>query len=202
MDRRPEQARIALTAIKDAARTSLTEVRSVLDVLRGGEQAPRRPAPDLGELGRLVEQAEAAGLVVRVDAATGSAGVAGAAGSAGLAGLPLAVSQAAYRIVQESLTNVVRHSGARSADVLVRIDGAELALSVTDDGRGVPLGHTEGTGNGIGGMRERAAAFGGGLTAGPGPQGGFRVAARIPLPKGGSGASAPTPPPAEQAEDR
>ena len=173
MDRRPEQARIALSAIKDAARTSLTEVRSVLDVLRGGEQAPRRPAPDLGALPHLVEQAEAAGLAVRVEA------------PGDVAGLPVGVSQAAYRIVQESLTNVVRHSGARSAAVRVRTDGAALLLSVEDDGRGVPLGFAEGTGNGIGGMRERAAAFGGELTAGPGARGGFRVTARIPLPDAG-----------------
>lgn len=170
MDRRPEQARIALTAIKEAARTSLTEVRSVLDVLRGGEQAPRQPAPDLGRLAQLVDQAEAAGLTVRIE------------GPGDTSRLPLAVSQAAFRIIQESLTNVVRHAGARHADVRVAVGAAELSLSVADDGRGVPLGFTDGTGNGIGGMRERAAAFGGHLTAGPGPGGGFRVSALIPLP--------------------
>ena len=167
MDRRPEQARIALSAIKDASRSALGEVRSVLTVLRGDRAAPRDPAPDLGRLGHLVELAEAAGLKVALS-------VVGDLGR-----VPLAVSQAGYRIVQESLTNVVRHSGAERATILV--EGADgLHLRVTDNGRGCPLGESATGGNGLPGMRERATAFGGTLTAGPQSGGGFRVDAHIP----------------------
>jgi signal transduction histidine kinase len=94
---------------------------------------------------------------------------------------PLAVSQAGYRIVQESLTNVVRHADATRASILVECVGG-LRLRVVDDGRGAPLGFSDGSGNGLPGMRERATAFGGELTAGPLPSGGFRVAAYIPFP--------------------
>jgi signal transduction histidine kinase len=95
--------------------------------------------------------------------------------------VPLAVSQAGYRIVQESLTNVVRHSGADRANILVEFaDG--LRLRIVDDGRGCPLGETASGGNGLPGMRERATAFGGTLAAGPLAGGGFRVDAHIPYP--------------------
>ena len=169
MDRRPEQARIALSAIKDASRSALGEVRSVLTVLRGDRAAPRDPAPDLGRLGHLVELAEAAGLKVALSVVGDPERV------------PLAVSQAGYRIVQESLTNVVRHAGAGRATILVEA-GDGLHLRIADDGRGCPLGETASGGNGLPGMRERAAAFGGALTAGPQPGGGFRVDAHIPYP--------------------
>ena len=166
MDRRPEQARIALSAIKDASRSALGEVRSVLTVLRGDQAAPRDPAPDLTRLAHLVDMAEAAGLKVALSVV------------GDLAAAPLAVSQAGYRIVQESLTNVVRHAGASRAWILVE-SSAGLRLRITDDGRGAPLGFDE-TGNGLPGMRERAAALGGSLTARPVPGAGFRVDAHIP----------------------
>jgi signal transduction histidine kinase len=169
MDRRPEQARIALSAIKDASRSALGEVRSVLTVLRGDRAAPRDPAPDLGRLGHLVDLAEAAGLRVALSVV------------GDLDRVPLAVSQAGYRIVQESLTNVVRHAGAGRATILVE-SGDGLHLRITDDGRGCPLGEGTAGGNGLPGMRERAVAFGGTLTAGPVAGGGFGVDARIPFP--------------------
>ncbi|NUR60540.1 MAG: sensor histidine kinase [Catenulispora sp.] len=169
MDRRPEQARIALSAIKDASRSALGEVRSVLTVLRGDQAAPRDPAPDLTRLAHLVEMAEAAGLKVALSVV------------GDLDAVPLAVSQAGYRIVQESLTNVVRHAGAARAWILVE-SAAGLRLRITDDGRGAPLGF-DGTGNGLPGMRERAAALGGELTARPMPGAGFRIDARIPYPE-------------------
>ncbi|MBW8807085.1 MAG: hypothetical protein JF587_25020, partial [Catenulisporales bacterium] len=123
MDRRPEQARIALSAIKDASRSALGEVRSVLTVLRGDRAAPRDPAPDLSRLAHLVRQAEAAGLRVALSVV------------GDVDRVPLAVSQAGYRIVQESLTNVVRHAGAAHAAILVECADA-LRLRITDDGRG------------------------------------------------------------------
>jgi signal transduction histidine kinase len=169
MDRRPEQARIALSAIKDASRSALGEVRSVLTVLRGDRAAPRDPAPDLGRLPHLVEMAEAAGLKVALSVV------------GDLDAVPLAVSQAGYRIVQESLTNVVRHAGAARAWILVE-SAAGLRLRITDDGRGAPLGFdaADGAGNGLPGMRERATALGGTLTARPVPGAGFRIDAYIP----------------------
>jgi signal transduction histidine kinase len=169
MDRRPEQARIALSAIKDASRSALGEVRSVLTVLRGDRAAPRDPAPDLTRLPHLVRTAEAAGLKVALSVV------------GDLDAVPLAVSQAGYRIVQESLTNVVRHAGADQAWILVE-SASGLRLRVTDDGRGAPLGF-DGTGNGLPGMRERAAALGGELTARTMPGAGFRIDARIPYPE-------------------
>jgi signal transduction histidine kinase len=114
-----------------------------------------------------VELAEAAGLKVALSLV------------GDLDRVPLAVSQAGYRIVQESLTNVVRHAAAERATILVEAaDG--LHLRIADDGRGCPLGETAAGGNGLPGMRERAAAFGGTLTAGPQSGGGFRVDAHIP----------------------
>jgi signal transduction histidine kinase len=185
MDRRPEQARIALSAIKDASRSALGEVRSVLTVLRGDRAAPRDPAPDLGRLGHLVDLAEAAGLKVALSVVGDAERV------------PLAVSQAGYRIVQESLTNVVRHAGAENAAILVESSDG-LHLRITDDGRGCPLGEIATGGNGLPGMRERATAFGGTLTVGPHSGGGFRVDAHIPFRA--SSADFPTEPESESAE--
>jgi signal transduction histidine kinase len=169
MDEQPEQARTALTAIRQASRESLGELRSVLELLRHGEDgAPRAPAPGLEALDALVERTSAAGLPVTVEV-TGTARP-----------LPAAVGLAAYRIVQEALTNVTRHAG-RPATATVRLDYApdQLLVEVTDDGPGAE--DTSGTGSGLLGMAERAAALGGQLDAGPRPGGGFRVAARLPV---------------------
>ena len=169
MDEQPEQARTALTAIRQASRESLGELRSVLELLRHGEEgAPRAPAPGLEALDALVERTSAAGLPVTVE-------VTGAARP-----LPAAVGLAAYRIVQEALTNVTRHAG-RPVTATVRLDYApdQLTVEVTDDGPGAE--DASGTGSGLLGMAERAAALGGQLDAGPRPGGGFRVAARLPV---------------------
>jgi signal transduction histidine kinase len=169
MDEQPEQARTALTAIRQASRESLGELRSVLELLRRGEEgAPRAPAPGLEALDALVERTSAAGLPVTVEV-TGTARP-----------LPAAVGLAAYRIVQEALTNVTRHAG-RPATATVRLDYApdHLTVEVTDDGPGTV--DASGTGSGLLGMAERAAALGGRLDAGPRPGGGFRVAARLPV---------------------
>jgi signal transduction histidine kinase len=169
MDEQPEQARTALTAIRQASRESLGELRSVLELLRHGEEgAPRAPAPALEALDALVERTSAAGLPVTVEV-TGTARP-----------LPAAVGLAAYRIVQEALTNVTRHAG-RPATATVRLGYApdQLTVEVTDDGPGAE--DTSGTGSGLLGMAERAAALGGHLDAGPRPDGGFRVAARLPV---------------------
>ncbi|HSJ51605.1 MAG TPA: sensor histidine kinase [Actinomycetota bacterium] len=173
MDERPEQARTALAAIKRASKDTLGELRSVLDILRGpGEVDPRVPAGGLARLGELVTRASAAGLAVR----TRTEGTARP--------VPAHVDLAAYRIVQEALTNVIRHAGASEATVDVTYGDRELMLRIEDDGRGDSSGESPGTGSGIAGMRDRAAAVHGELHAGPAPDGGFRVVARLPLEAG------------------
>jgi signal transduction histidine kinase len=171
MDEQPGQSRSALVAIKQASNDALGELRSVLDVLRQGDEAPpRTPASGLAHLDRLVAGAEATGLEVktRVEGTPRP--------------LPAGTDLAAYRIVQESLTNVTRHAGPASATVLVRYGNDGLTVQVDDDGNGPPATNTNGPGgNGIRGMRERVAALGGELTTGPRPGGGFRVQARLPL---------------------
>jgi signal transduction histidine kinase len=181
MDEQPGQSRSALVAIKQASNDALGELRSVLDVLRQGDEAPpRTPASGLAHLERLVAGAEATGLQVRTR-------VEGTPRP-----LPAGTDLAAYRIVQESLTNVTRHAGPASATVLVAYGGKDLTVQVDDDGRGPSAagetGTAKGNGNGIRGMRERVAALGGELTTGPRPGGGFRVRARLPLDTAEDGA--------------
>jgi MYXO-CTERM domain-containing protein len=167
----PEQARNSLTAIKQASKEALTELRSVLDILRQqGEPAARSPTWTLARLDDLVSQAAAAGLVVHTKT------------DGDVRRLPFAVDVAAFRIVQEALTNVTRHAGPATATVRVSYGDGDLTVQVDDDGRGLS-GHASspGSGKGIVGMRERVAALGGELQAGPRPGGGFRVRARLPL---------------------
>jgi signal transduction histidine kinase len=169
IDERPEQARTALAAIKQASNEALGELRSVLDVLRQVDEAsPRAPTAGLASLDDLVARAATAGLAVRTR-------VEGEPRP-----LPAGVDLAAFRIVQEALTNVARHAGKASATVRVAYGDADLTVQVDDDGRGSG-GGTSGGGNGIPGMRERAAALGGVLRAGPRPGGGFQVLASLPI---------------------
>ncbi|MFD7664287.1 sensor histidine kinase [Streptomyces sp. NPDC059788] len=172
LDDDPEQARTALTTIKAASKEALGEVRQVLDTLRTPGDAPRAPAPGLDRLPELCEQAEGAGLTVRVTEQGSRTGLAPGA------------DLAAFRIVQEALTNIVRHSGARTARVRLGRRGDTLEITVDDDGPATAAGRAgdfSGGGNGLVGMRERAAALGGTVEAGPRPDGGFRVRARLPL---------------------
>ncbi|GHI83538.1 two-component sensor histidine kinase [Streptomyces xanthophaeus] len=168
LDSDPEQARTALTTIKAASKEALGEVRQVLDTLRAPGEAPRTPAPGLDRLSELVEQAATAGLTVEVTV------------EGQPRGLPPGVDLAAFRIVQEALTNVVRHSGARTARVRLVWQPRDLELHVADGGpaTGAPSG---GSGTGLVGMRERASALGGSIEAGPRPEGGFAVVARLPV---------------------
>jgi signal transduction histidine kinase len=166
MDRQPERAREALTAIHEVSRQALGELRSVLGVLRtDGDSAPLAPSPGLEHLGELALRARSAGIAVRL-VEEGPARP-----------LPADVDVAAYRIVQEALTNAVRHSGGRSATVRVCYDADALMIEVDDDGSArVPVL----PGHGVAGMSERARALGGTLDAGPRPGSGFRVLARLP----------------------
>jgi signal transduction histidine kinase len=170
MDRQPERARSALTTINDVSKQALVELRSVLGVLRDiDESAPRAPSPGLARLGDLADSAAAAGLAVHIDVADLERP------------LPADVDLAAYRIVQEALTNSARHSGGRVATVRVRRRDGALIVEVDDDGMPRPADLGSGPGNGIAGMTERAKVLGGTLQAGPRPEGGFKVSAWLPV---------------------
>ncbi|WP_246121577.1 sensor histidine kinase [Actinoallomurus bryophytorum] len=164
--RQPDQAYAALGAIKDASKETLRELRATLGVLRQVDEAqPLSPAPSLDHLDELITRTNDAGLPVRFTV------------SGDRADLPAPVDLAAYRIVQEALTNAVRHAGPATATVLVRYNPDHVVVEVGDDGAGAETSD----GNGIRGMRERAATLGGTLAAGPRPGGGFLVRASLPL---------------------
>ena len=177
MDRQPERARSALTTINEVSKQALVELRSVLGVLRDVEEnAPRTPSPGLARLGDLVDSAAAAGLAVHVEQAELPVP------------LPAEVDLAAYRIVQEALTNSVRHSGGTKATVRVGYVDGGLMIEVDDNGMPRPAGRSrgraadraDGSGHGIAGMTERAKVLGGTLQAGRRPDGGYCVRAWLP----------------------
>ena len=173
----PEEVGKALAAIEATSRGALTELRRLLGVLRQDSepQASLMPVPGLANLDSLLAEVGKAGLAVRVR-------VEGTP-----APLPAGVDLSAYRIVQEALTNVVKHAGPAHAQVTIGYRDQDVTVEVIDDGRGAltPAGDGRvGTGHGLIGMRERVAAFGGDLEVGPRPGGGFRVAARLPLAAG------------------
>jgi signal transduction histidine kinase len=164
----PDQAAQALSVIKQTSKQALAELREVLGVLRQDEGAqPRAPAAGLAQLDMLLDSTRRAGLDVRLEI------------EGERLPLPTAVDLAAYRIVQEALTNVARHAGCATAELTIAYADSTLTLTVSDEGPGRPF--TEGTGHGIAGMRERAHALGGTLHAGPRPGGGFEVRASLPL---------------------
>lgn len=175
-------ARETIESVRRTGREALTELRRLLDVLRADEPAPsddRAPQPGLAGLDALVERVAAAGLEVGVFV------------SGPEVPLPAGIDLSAYRIVQEALTNALRHGGAGAhARVLIEHLPGEVRIEVVDDGRGAapegrraPAGECApvAPGHGLIGMRERAAAFGGEVIAGPGPAGGYRVTARLPI---------------------
>jgi len=201
LDRDPARARESMEAVRATSRESLESLRAELDALRSPESAgARRPAPGLEDVERLAQRVRAGGVAVQVEI------------DPDLPPLPPAVDAAAYRILQESMTNVLRHTSAAAAHIRVRGDGGSLRLEVTDSGRstmdstrpgraeGAPTadgvrsgavdgaGRTNGSvptdnsGTGIRGMRAQAEALGGSLDAGPRATGGFAVTARLPLP--------------------
>ena len=174
VDRQPEQAAPALAAIKDASKEALVELRSIVGILRqSDESAPRQPVAGLERLEHLVTRTSRAGLevhtIVHGDPRP----------------LPTGLDRAAFRIIQESLTNIVRHAKATAATVRIQYGERSLVLQIDDDGHSLVAPPQEG--NGIIGMRERATALGGTLTATRTPTGSLRVTANLPLP--GSGQS-------------
>jgi signal transduction histidine kinase len=158
----------ALQDIKQVSATALRDLRATLNLLRGqAEAAPIAPAFDLASLPRLVDQARSGGLRAEADVQVDGAAV------------PSAIGGAAFRIVQEALTNVLRHADASSAQVRVRASTDTLDIEVTDDGRAGSSGADPGLG--LRGMAERAAALGGRVSVGPRDEGGWRVHAMLPL---------------------
>jgi signal transduction histidine kinase len=159
-----------LEKIENSARQALAETSRLLNVLRDpDEEAGLGPQPGIGELDALAASVRAAGLPVNLVI------------DGDLDPLPAVVDVSVYRIVQEALTNVLKHAGPARADVTIGCDQETVTIEVTDDGTGEPGRQAPRGGRGLAGMRERAAVFGGELTAGPRPGGGFAVRARLPL---------------------
>ena len=166
----PRRAATALEAIERTGREAMAEMRRMVSVLRpgrGGE--PLSPQPGIDDLAALVEQMEAAGLQVQMHIEGEPRRV------------PAAVGLSAYRIVQEALTNTLKHAGPVKADVLLRYAPGTIEIECSDGGAGGPDPAGENGGHGLAGMRERATLLGGAVAAGPRPEGGFRVKARLPL---------------------
>jgi signal transduction histidine kinase len=163
-------AGLALEKIERSGRQALAETRRLLGVLRDSQEDDGlAPQPGIGDLAALADSVRAAGVPVSlaVDDDHGE--------------LPAAVGVSAYRIVQEALTNVLKHAGPARADVTIGCAGGAVMIEVTDDGPGTPAGGLRVGGQGLAGMHERVAVFGGELQVGPRPGGGFAVRARLPL---------------------
>ena len=171
---RPEQAkeREALLAVERTGREALAEMRQVVGGLRDPKEGPAlAPQPSLSRVDKLVAQACDAGLAAHLDI------------EGEPVPLPAGVDLTAYRLVQEGLTNAIKHAAARHAEVRVRYGADHVEIEVCDDGRGTngadPIAN--GGGNGLVGMRERVSIYGGELEAGPRAEGGFRLRARLPV---------------------
>jgi signal transduction histidine kinase len=173
---RPDDAALALEHIEDASRTAVADLRRMLDALREGAEGPSAvpsasPEPGLGDIDGLVQHAGEAGLDVRLT-------VRGDRGEH----VPAAVDHAAYRIAQESITNVLKHSGANRATIDLSYEPAAIALRIENEsGTSHPGRAAGGIGLGLTGMRERARFFGGSVSAGPSVGGGWLVEARLPF---------------------
>ncbi|MFB7932132.1 MULTISPECIES: sensor histidine kinase [Streptomyces] len=172
MDKRPDQAKEALAHVREASRSALNELRATVGLLRqsGDPEAPTEPAPGLDRLDELAGTFRNAGQ--RIEVARTDQGTA----------LPAAVDLAAYRIIQEALTNVQKHAGSHAkAEVSVVRVGPNIEITVLDDGSGEDADPGNGGGHGLLGMRERVTALRGTLTTGPRYGGGFRVHAILPV---------------------
>lgn len=195
LDGLSDEVREEFDSIAASARESLGEMRRLLMVLRSeGTEAERTPQPGLDRLQQLVEATVRAGLPAELSL------------PAGLTGVPQLVDLSAYRIVQEALANVVRHAPGARTRVSVSSDGAHLTVVVVNDppkhtGSSLAPLETTGTGHGLVGMRERVRLTGGTLDTGPLPDGGFRVAARLPLPPASPPAAAGSSSPRSNPED-
>lgn len=166
---RPDEARQALRSIADVGRATLAELRRLLNVVQPTDGTPSAPQPGLARIDELAAVARGAGLVVTVTE------------EGERTSLPVGVDVSAYRIVQEALTNTLRHANATRADVTVQYGLDAVAIDVVDDGRGATGHHPDRDGRGLVGMLQRAAVLGGTVETGPTEHGGFRVRARLPV---------------------
>ena len=165
----PERAREAFSAIERTSAEALSEMRRLLGLLRADEDQPMLPQPTLARLDALAEDLRASGLPVEVV-------VEGEPGD-----LPPGVDVSAYRIVQEALTNALKHAGPARARVRVAHEPGAVTIEVVDDGEGAAEApRAPGSGHGLVGIRERVAIVGGRVEAGPRPSGGYAVSARLP----------------------
>jgi signal transduction histidine kinase len=165
-----ESTREALTSIEQAGRQALAEARRLLGMLRrNGEHEGLEPQPSVDQIDLLVEQIQRAGLPVDLHI------------EGEPAQLPAGVDLCAYRIVQEGLTNALKHAGPAHAEVLLRYAARGLDIEVSDDGQGLSEANGDGSGHGLIGMRERVALYGGSLETGPRDGGGFQIHAHLPL---------------------
>ncbi|WP_307814207.1 sensor histidine kinase [Streptomyces sp. N35] len=207
LDARPEVSRRAMRQVRESGKEAVRELTATVSVLRAQDGEPREPAPGLARLAELVERFRGSGveIALRLGEQGEQGGRVGQGGQeeqgeqAGTGAVSPMAELAAYRIVQESLTNVVKHAGARHAAVSVRVEGERMVVEVVDDGAcappgafpaggiGTTVGSDAGGGFGLIGMRERAVAAGGTIEYGPVAGGGFRVRAVLPI---GAGVSA------------
>jgi signal transduction histidine kinase len=168
IDRQPAEAGRALDAIRTVSHTTAKELSRLLDVLRdGGVRDDALATQTIGDIEKLIEQTRTTGLPITYNV------------NGSVSAVPAGVSLAAYRIIQEALTNVVRHAGHADVTVTIQLTGEGLTLCVDDNGHGTPV-VTESGGHGLIGMVERAQLYGGNVRTGPRPGGGFRVQATIP----------------------
>ncbi|MBN2204202.1 MAG: sensor histidine kinase [Thermoleophilia bacterium] len=169
LEKKPELAGEALTSIETAGRQALADIERMLGILRAEEDVSMESAPGVDQIPGLVQQVREAGLPVEL------------ALEPGPGDLPSSVDLTIYRIVQEALTNVLKHAGHARAWVEVACRDGMLYVTVADDGRGAAAAPSDTGGRGLAGMRERVLIFGGELLAGPRPEGGYLVQARLPL---------------------
>jgi signal transduction histidine kinase len=163
-----EKEREALLIVEQTGREALAEMRRLVGVLRNPEEAPAlAPQPSLSHVAKLVDQAREAGLPVELTV------------EGEPVPLPASIDLTAYRLVQEGLTNALKHAQAKHAEVRVRYADGHVEVEVSDDGRGA--GSEPGGGHGLVGMRERVSVYGGELETGPRPEGGYRLHARLPV---------------------
>jgi len=168
LDQDQERVSEALLVVEQTGREALAEMRRMVGVLRHAEEAPAlAPQPSLGEIERLVQHARDRGLQVELSV------------DGDPVELPTGIDLTAYRLVQEGLTNAIKHARAQQAEVVIRYEDGHVELTVSDDGVGG--GDGGGSGHGLVGMQERVHVYGGELEAGPRPEGGFRLRARLPV---------------------
>jgi signal transduction histidine kinase len=167
-DDQPAEAKEALQVIEKTSRATLTEMRHLLGVLRSSDSAELTPVPGLADLPALLDRAAMAGVPVTLTT------------SGATEALPEGVALTLYRIIQEAVTNVVKHAAPATCAVKISTTGTTAAVEITDTGAGERV-LPGGAGHGLAGMRERVAVYNGTFYAGPGPEGGFRVAAEVPF---------------------